>query len=197
MTPGRLALDTARYSGASAFHCVNRHQEWRCDGRNDARARRERPVGARYSRPARDQRTGARCGQQLATRSEWRRPMGSLMGKPGDANKPGTDGTNPSASNKTLRETPSTEPCGSPIEQAFACYDGVVSNRAQSIGSSPSDATASLSLDELARRQQGVTPIGDFEILLGESVPGDESVEEFSASLRGWRREGNCPSGPQ
>jgi hypothetical protein len=81
-------------------------------------------------------------------------------------------------------------------EPALTCYDVVVDNRAQSIGSSPSDATGSPSFEELAR-QQGVTPIGDFEILLGEPVDGDESVEEFSASLRGWRREGNCPPGPQ
>jgi hypothetical protein len=45
------------------------------------------------------------------------------------------------------------------------------------------------SFEELAA-QQGVTPIGDFETLLGEPVRDDESVEEFSASLREWRREG-------
>ena len=48
------------------------------------------------------------------------------------------------------------------------------------------------SFEELAA-QQGVTPIGDFETLLGEPVRDDESVEEFSASLRGWRREGTIP----
>lgn len=76
------------------------------------------------------------------------------------------------------------------------CYDGVVDYRAQSIGSSRPDRTASLSFEELAL-QQGVTPIGDLETLLGKPVPGDESVEEFSASLRGWRREGNYLPGPQ
>jgi hypothetical protein len=59
-----------------------------------------------------------------------------------------------------------------------------VDDRAQSIGSSRSDSTASPSFEELAR-QQGVTPIADFAVLLGQPVPGDESVEEFSASLRG------------
>jgi len=71
-----------------------------------------------------------------------------------------------------------------------------VDNSARSIDSSRPDPAASLSFEELAR-QQGVTPIGDFEILLGEPMHGDESAEEFAASLRGWRREGNCPPGPQ
>jgi hypothetical protein len=48
------------------------------------------------------------------------------------------------------------------------------------------------SLEELAA-QQGVTPIDDFETLLGEPERGDESLEEFSASLREWRREGTIP----
>jgi hypothetical protein len=43
------------------------------------------------------------------------------------------------------------------------------------------------SFEELAA-QQGVTPIDDFQTLLGEPAPGDESVEEFSR-LREWRRE--------
>jgi hypothetical protein len=61
-----------------------------------------------------------------------------------------------------------------------------VDNRAHSIPSSRADYTASPSFEELAA-QQGVTPIDDFETLLGEPLPEDESVEEFSASLRGWR----------
>jgi hypothetical protein len=76
------------------------------------------------------------------------------------------------------------------------CYDGVVDNRAQSIGSSRSDSTAAPSFEELAR-QQGVTPIGDFAVLLGQQVAGDESVEKFSASVRAWRREGDSHPGPQ
>ncbi len=44
--------------------------------------------------------------------------------------------------------------------------------------------------EELAA-QQGVTPIDDFETLLGEPMPEDESAEEFSAMLREWRREGS------
>jgi len=81
-------------------------------------------------------------------------------------------------------------------ELTLICYAGVVDNRAHSIASSRSDYTASPSFEELAA-QQGVTPIDDFETLLGEPLPEDESVEEFSASLRDWRREGTRPSSPQ
>ena len=44
------------------------------------------------------------------------------------------------------------------------------------------------SFEELAH-QQGVTPIDDFEALLGKPSPEDESAEEFSGMLRQWRRE--------
>jgi hypothetical protein len=71
-----------------------------------------------------------------------------------------------------------------------------VDNRAHSIDFSRSDRTASPSFEEVAA-QQGVTPIGDFAILLGEPFPDDESAEEFSASLRDWRREGTSLSGLQ
>jgi hypothetical protein len=56
--------------------------------------------------------------------------------------------------------------------------------------------TASPSIEELAA-QQGVTPIDDFETLLGEPRPEDESADEFSASLRAWRREGSLPDTPR
>jgi len=55
--------------------------------------------------------------------------------------------------------------------------------------------TASPSFEELAA-QQGVTPIDDFEALLGEPLPEDESAEEFSALLREWRLEGTRPADP-
>jgi len=71
-----------------------------------------------------------------------------------------------------------------------------VDKRAQPIGSSRTERAASPSFEELAA-QQGVTPIDDFETLLGEPAPEDESVEEFSASLREWRREGSRPTNPQ
>jgi len=44
--------------------------------------------------------------------------------------------------------------------------------------------------------QQGVTPVDDFETLLGARLPEDESAEDFTASLREWRREGNRPANP-
>jgi len=40
--------------------------------------------------------------------------------------------------------------------------------------------------------QQHVTPIDDFEALLGRPYPEDESTEEFAAALREWRREGSA-----
>jgi hypothetical protein len=54
------------------------------------------------------------------------------------------------------------------------------------IGSPLTDRTGSPSFEELAA-QQGVTPIDDFETLLGEPLREDESAEDFSASLREWR----------
>ena len=78
----------------------------------------------------------------------------------------------------------------------LTCYSGFVDKRVQPIGSSRTEFTASPSFEELAA-QQGVTPIDDFEILLGEPFPEDESVEEFSASLREWRREGTPPANSQ
>jgi hypothetical protein len=67
---------------------------------------------------------------------------------------------------------------------------------AQPIGSSQTEGAASPSIEELAA-QQGVTPIDDFETLLGQPLPEDESAEQFSASLREWRQEGARPANPQ
>jgi len=52
------------------------------------------------------------------------------------------------------------------------------------------------SFEELAA-QQGVTPIDDFESLLGTPCPGDESGDEFLTMLREWRREGTRPEPPR
>jgi hypothetical protein len=71
-----------------------------------------------------------------------------------------------------------------------------VDQRAQPITSSRTEGAASPSFEELAA-QQGVAPIDDFEAVLGAPSPDDESVEEFSASLRDWRREGTGPSNPR
>ena len=81
-------------------------------------------------------------------------------------------------------------------ERSVTCYSGFVDKRAQRIESSRAEHAASPSFEELAV-QQGVTPIDDFETLLGEPAPEDESVEEFSAMLREWRREGSRPTNPQ
>jgi hypothetical protein len=71
-----------------------------------------------------------------------------------------------------------------------------VDRRAQPIGSSQAERAASPSFEELAA-QQGVTPIDDFKTLLGEPLTEDESAEEFSTSLREWRREGTRPADSQ
>ena len=62
-------------------------------------------------------------------------------------------------------------------------------NTAQPVGDSRTHSTGSPTFEELAA-QQGVAPIDDFEALLGEPLPEDESAEEFFTSLREWRREG-------
>jgi hypothetical protein len=45
------------------------------------------------------------------------------------------------------------------------------------------------SIDELAA-QQGVRPVERFEDLLGDFWPEDESIDDFIATVRRWRREG-------
>ena len=60
----------------------------------------------------------------------------------------------------------------------------------------PREGAASPSFAELAA-QQNVTPIDDFETLLEKPLPKNESVEEFSASLREWRLEGTRPANPR
>jgi hypothetical protein len=47
--------------------------------------------------------------------------------------------------------------------------------------------------DELAACQ-GVRPVTDFDALLGHPSIEDETVEEFAAMLREWRREGASPA---
>jgi hypothetical protein len=49
------------------------------------------------------------------------------------------------------------------------------------------------SFEELAACQ-GVRPLTEFDALLGHPSGEDESVEEFSAMLREWRREGPSPA---
>ncbi len=44
-------------------------------------------------------------------------------------------------------------------------------------------------LDDLARRQ-GVGHVQDFDALLGDFWPDDETADQFIAAVRGWRREG-------
>ena len=65
--------------------------------------------------------------------------------------------------------------------------------RAQISGPFQADRAASPSFEELAV-QQGIAPIDDFKALLGAPSCEDESAEEFSATLREWRR---APTGSQ
>jgi hypothetical protein len=40
--------------------------------------------------------------------------------------------------------------------------------------------------------RQGVKPIANFDDLLGDFWPEDESADEFVAAVRRWRHEGGC-----
>lgn len=78
----------------------------------------------------------------------------------------------------------------------MACYSGLVDRNAQHNAPSRSNHLAEVSFHELAL-QQGVTPVKQLEELLGTPSPDDESVEEFAARLREWRREGTGDASPQ
>ena len=43
---------------------------------------------------------------------------------------------------------------------------------------------------EILAKQQGITPINNFDGLLGDFWPEDESADEFISAVREWRREG-------
>lgn len=43
---------------------------------------------------------------------------------------------------------------------------------------------------EILAAQQGVSSVSDFDSLLGDFWPEEESADQFIASLREWRREG-------
>jgi hypothetical protein len=45
------------------------------------------------------------------------------------------------------------------------------------------------SLEALAR-EQGILPVADFDALLANSWPDDESADDFLAAREQWRREG-------
>lgn len=47
---------------------------------------------------------------------------------------------------------------------------------------------AHYSIEELAR-QQGVRPVEEFDRILGDFWPNEESAEEFLSTLRRWRQE--------
>jgi hypothetical protein len=79
---------------------------------------------------------------------------------------------------------------------SLSCYSGFVDNKAQPVGVPRAQGTASPTFEELAA-QQGVSAIDHFESMLGERLPEDESVEEFSRWLREQRREGTRPVAPQ
>lgn len=51
-------------------------------------------------------------------------------------------------------------------------------------------------LDELAARQ-GVAQVGDFDALLGDFWPEEESADDFIAAVRQWRREDSLARGEQ
>ena len=64
------------------------------------------------------------------------------------------------------------------------------------IKSTSQESEAVPTFEELASRQ-GVLPVTNFDALTGRPSVGDESVEEFAAMLREWRREGAGLARPQ
>ena len=53
----------------------------------------------------------------------------------------------------------------------------------------PSSLESKTDLESLAA-QQGVSAVSDFDSLLGDFWPEEESADQFIASVREWRREG-------
>ncbi len=51
------------------------------------------------------------------------------------------------------------------------------------------DQSRARTIEELAA-EQGVQPVTDFESLLGDFWPEDETADDFIAAVRAWRREG-------
>ncbi len=49
-------------------------------------------------------------------------------------------------------------------------------------------------IEDLAM-EQGVKPASDFESLLGDFWPEDESADDFISAVRQWRREGTDRGG--
>ena len=81
-------------------------------------------------------------------------------------------------------------------QRRVGCYSGFVDKKEQRIPPSLSDQPESPSFQELAV-QQGVSPVEDFEALLGRRSLEDESAEEFAVMLREWRREGTGAISPR
>lgn len=54
----------------------------------------------------------------------------------------------------------------------------------------PTTRLEARSIEDLAA-EQGVQAATDFEALLGDFWPDDESVDEFISAVRLWRTEGN------
>jgi hypothetical protein len=77
-----------------------------------------------------------------------------------------------------------------------SCYSGFVDKQPQPIPPSSSDQPEPPSFQELAV-QQGVSPVEEFEALLGRRSLEDESAEEFAVMLREWRREGTRAVSPK
>jgi hypothetical protein len=69
------------------------------------------------------------------------------------------------------------------LESKPEAGDGV-----EDLGGTPHPFDSRLDLEALAS-EQGVEPADDFDALLGDFWPEDESVDEFVATLREWRRD--------
>jgi hypothetical protein len=66
--------------------------------------------------------------------------------------------------------------------------DAETTNDAEDLGGTPHPFDSPLDLEALAS-EQGVEPVEEFDALLGDFWPEDESPDEFETALRTWRHE--------
>jgi predicted RNase H-like HicB family nuclease len=75
------------------------------------------------------------------------------------------------------------------LESTPEAGDGEAANRAEDSAGTRRPFDARPDLTALAN-EQGVEPADDFDSLLGDFWPEDESADEFVDTLREWRRDG-------
>jgi hypothetical protein len=74
------------------------------------------------------------------------------------------------------------------LESTPEATDAETTNDAEDPEFMPHPFDSRPTLEALAS-EQGVEPTGDFDALLGDFWPEDESADEFILTLREWRRD--------